>query len=70
MVIEETVFKMTESANELFSYGEFGSSKDLLQLIDLVCENNEVPFPDEAVALNIALDDKLGYAVLPIRTDS
>jgi hypothetical protein len=67
MTIEETIFKMTESANELFSYGEFGSSKRLFLLIDKICENNEVPMPDEAVSLNIALDEHFGRDILKDR---
>lgn len=65
--IEETIDKMTESANELFNYDEFGSSKRLFKLIDWICETNEVPIPDEAISLNIALDEHFGCNVLKER---
>ena len=64
MTIEDIIEKMTEAACELYSYGEFGTSKRLFQLIDEACENNEVPIPDEAVHLNIDLDEHFGYDVL------
>ncbi len=67
MTIEETIFKMTESANELFSYGYEGSAKRLFCIIDDLCEISEVPMPDEAVSLNIALDEHFGRDILKDR---
>jgi len=67
MIIEDTIFKMTEAACELFSLGEFGTSKRLFQLIDDACENNEMPIPDEAVSLNVELDEHFGCDVLQER---
>lgn len=55
---------MIEAANELYSYGEFGTSKRLVQLIDDACENNEIPMPDKVVELCVALDEHFGYEVL------
>ena len=65
--VSETVFKLVESANELFSYGEFGSAKRVFLLIDEICDNNEILMPDEGVSLNIELDSHFGYDILSAR---
>ena len=65
--IEETIRKMTNAANELFSYGLKNSSRKLFLLIDDICEKAEVPISNEAVSLNIALDEHFGYDVLSER---
>ena len=62
--VSETIFKLVESANELYSYGEFGSAKRVFLLIDQICENNEISMPDEGVSLNIELDSHFGYDIL------
>jgi len=64
MEIEETIFKMTESANELYSYGEYAEAILVLQSIDRLCDSNPVDMPDEAVSLNIELDEKFNTDVL------
>ena len=66
MTIEETIFKMTESANELYSYGEYGEAIRLLQSIDRLCDGNSVDMPDEGVDLNVELDEKFNVDTLQI----
>jgi len=58
MQIEETIFKMTEAANELYSYGEYGEAISLLLSIDRLCDSNSIDMPDEGVDLNVELDKK------------
>ena len=67
MTIEETVFKMTECANELYSskkHSHILAAKELLQLIDSICDTNSISMPDEGVVLNIELDEFFGEPVL------
>lgn len=64
---EETIFKMTESANELFSYGNYDEAVLLLQMIDRLCNHYTLDMPDEAVSLNVDLDEKFGCDVLRLK---
>ena len=70
MAIEETIFKMTESANELYSYGENKEAIRLLQSIDRLCDANSVDMPDEAVSLNVHLDEKFDTDVLQMNVET
>ena len=51
MTIEETVFKMTECANELFARGYRDESIVILQSIDRLCYCYRVDIPKEVVNL-------------------
>jgi hypothetical protein len=58
MTIEETIFNLTDSANELYSYGEYAETIKLFQIIDSLCDSNNIDMPDEAIRLNIELDSR------------
>ncbi len=60
MTIEETIFKMVESANELWSTGEYAEAIVLLLSIDRLCDSNQIDMPDEGVVLNMMIDEKFG----------
>lgn len=64
MTQEETTFKMTECANELYSYGDYNEVILLLQSIDRLCDHYTLDMPDEAVSLNVELDEKFQTDVL------
>ena len=64
MIMEETIFRMAESANELHSYGEYGEAILLLQCIDRLCDSNSLDMPDEGIELNVQLDEKFNTNVL------
>ena len=66
MTIEETIFKMMESANELYALHHYTDSAILFRLIDRLCDKNGVEMPDEAVSLNVALDETLGTDVFDV----
>jgi len=66
MTREETIFKMTESANELYSYGDHDEAIFLLQIIDRLCDHYTLDMPDEGVSLTIQLNEKFGKNVLQI----
>ena len=71
--MEETIFKLTESANELYSQSEYAEAIVILLSIDRLCDGNEMDMPDEGVTLSIEIDGKFHtdlFAVLnnvPIR---
>lgn len=67
MTKEETIFKMTECANELHSYGDYDEAVWLLQMIDRLCDHYTLDMPDEAVLLNVDLDEKLQMDVLQMK---
>lgn len=67
MTQEETVFKMTECANELHSYGDYDEAVLLLQSIDRLCDHYTLDMPDEAVSLNVDLDEKFQTDVLQMK---
>ncbi len=69
MTREETIFKMTESANELYSYGDYDEAVLLLQMIDRLCDHYTLDMPDEGMSLNIHLDEKFGKNVLQMRVE-
>jgi len=69
MTREETIFKMTESANELYSYGDYDEAVLLLQMIDRLCDHYTLEMPDEGVNLNIELDGKFGKDVLQMKVE-
>lgn len=69
MTREETIFKMTESANELYSYGDYDEAVLLLQMIDRLCDHYTLGMPDEGVNLNIELDGKFGKDVLQMKVE-
>jgi len=56
--IEEITFKLTEAANELYSQGEYGEAITVLLSIDRLCDSSGLDMPDEAVALNIEINEK------------
>lgn len=57
MTTEETIFKMVECANELYSYDEFKEAVLLLQSVDRLCDKHKIEMPSEAVSLNIQFDE-------------
>ena len=57
---------MTEVANELHSYGEYGEAISLLLSIDRLCDSNSIDMPDEAVGLNVELDEKFNVNLLAL----
>lgn len=63
---EQTIFKMSECANELHSYGDYGETVLLLQIIDRLCDHYTLDMPDEAVSLNADLDEKFQTDVLQL----
>ncbi len=67
MNIEEITFRMTESANELNNVGEYTEAIAILQSIDRLCDKNALDMPDEAIELNIFLDEKMGTDVLKLK---
>ena len=69
MTREETIFKMTESANELYSYGDYDEAVLLLQMIDRLCDHYTLDMPEEGVSLNIELDEKFGKDVLQMKVE-
>lgn len=69
MEIEKTTFKMTEAACELYSYGQYKEAIKLLQSIDRLCDQNNLDMPDEAVSLNIDLDEKFNTDVLKLKIE-
>lgn len=48
---EETMFKITECANELHSLGDYDLAKTLLQVIEDLSSTHCLDEPDEAIAL-------------------
>ena len=40
------------------------AAAELLKLIDKLCDKHDVDFPDEAVDINVDLDDYFGKAIL------
>lgn len=69
MKIEETIFGMTEAANELYSYGEYAEAILLLQSIDRLCDSNSVDMPDEGTELNVELDEKFNTHLFACKND-
>jgi len=67
MTREETIFKMTECANELHSHGDYDETVLLLQSIDRLCDHYTLDMPDEAVSLNVDLDEKFQTDVLQLK---
>lgn len=67
MTREETIFKMTECANELQSHGDYDEAVLLLQMIDRLCDHYTLDMPDEAVSLNVDLDEKFQTDVLQLK---
>ena len=67
MTREETIFKMTESANELYSYGDHDEVVLLLQMINRLCDHYTLDMPDEGVSLTIQLNEKYGKDVLKMK---
>jgi len=69
MTREETIFKMTECANELYSYGDYDEAVLLLQMIDSLCDYYTLDMPDEGVSLTIQLNEKYGKDVLQVKVE-
>jgi hypothetical protein len=57
MTIEEITFKMTEAATELWDDGEYAEAIMMLFSIFRICDSNNLDIPDEAVDLNVTIDE-------------
>ena len=64
MTREETIFKMTECANELYFHGDYDEAIVMLQSIDRLCDSYGFDMPDEAIDLNANLDEQFNTDVL------
>ena len=56
---EETIFKITECANELHSIGDYDLAKTLLQVIEDLSSTHCLDEPDEAIRLRKILNRQM-----------
>lgn len=56
--IEEITFKLTDLANELEHYSEYGAAEGILKQIETLCKDNMLDIPDEAEKLRVTVDTR------------